>query len=252
MKFLNKRIHTIKDILDTIDNINYTEFVSFFKAVDVSFSYYKNLNDNEKITLLCDIVTKYLESRFELYQYHGFTATTIQVLKDSASSRSKGQNARNKLTTKLENLGYNLADNFNNPNNHNLFFLNSISNKQITEMKQKYQIDIQFSSDTQNKEPDFIIFKNNNMYIMEAKHIKEGGGAQDKQLGELIKFISYTEKQPNIHLVSFLDGIYFNNFIKKQTINKIGTQYSDIIKNLQQNPNNYFINSHGFVQLFKV
>ncbi len=97
----------------------------------------------------------------------------------------------------------------------------------------------------------------NNIFIIEAKHIKESGGAQDKQITELINFIKYQEniKNPTIHYVSFLDGIYFNKFIKeingntnnnKCKKNKIQSQMNDIISHLKNNKSNFFVNTERF------
>ncbi len=43
---------------------------------------------------------------------------------------------------------------------------------------------------------------------MEHKHMKESGGGQDKQMSEIIDFISHKDKK--VSYISFLDGVYFN------------------------------------------
>jgi hypothetical protein len=46
-----------------------------------------------------------------------------------------------------------------------------------------------------DKNPDLLIKINEHILIVEAKHIKETGGAQDKSLLELCNFIAYEEEK---------------------------------------------------------
>jgi len=85
------------------------------------------------------------------------------------------------------------------------------------------------------------------------EHIKESGGAQDKQIVEAIDFIKYSEKSEYIHYVSFLDGVYFNKFIfaDSSTESKIRKQKEDIERYLKNNPQNFFVNTAGLKEIFK-
>lgn len=100
-----------------------------------------------------------------------------------------------------------------------------------------------------------VLFKNKkDLYIIEHKHMKEGGGGQNKQITEIINFISERESDKlKIHYVTFLDGIYFNLFIKSynNVKTKIPKQIEHLEKSLQNNPNNYFVNTAGFIRLLK-
>jgi hypothetical protein len=87
--------------------------------------------------------------------------------------------------------------------------------------------------------------------IIEAKHIKESGGAQDKQIDEIIKFIKHSENSKFIHYTSFLDGIYFNNFILPPKSSKVYRQKQEIKEHLKNNPNNFFLNTAGIICLFQ-
>jgi hypothetical protein len=87
---------------------------------------------------------------------------------------------------------------------------------------------------------------NDRLLILEAKHIRESGGAQDKQIGELIDFISQSEDKP-ISYVAFLDGRYFNRLIAPK--GKVREQRSAIEKALRKYPNNYFVNTSGLLKL---
>ena len=88
--------------------------------------------------------------------------------------------------------------------------------------------------------------------LIEAKHMKEGGGAQNKQIVEIIDFIKHQEDSDDLHYVTFMDGVYFNKFSKAHIQqNKIRRQKEDIVKNLEKNKNNFFVNTAGLKSLFK-
>jgi hypothetical protein len=88
-------------------------------------------------------------------------------------------------------------------------------------------------------------------FLIEAKHIKEGGGAQDKQVAEVIEFIKYSEENEKIHYIAFMDGVYFNKFIGAIKSTKVDRQKKDIGTNLSTKKGNFFINTHGLIELFK-
>ena len=85
-KILNK----INDIIVSIENIQYTEFVAFWKNLDLSYSVFKDFKDSpESINILRDILKKYCEKRFELYNSLGYSNITVQALYDAGASRKK-------------------------------------------------------------------------------------------------------------------------------------------------------------------
>ena len=98
-----------------------------------------------------------------------------------------------------------------------------------------------------------IIKNGENIFIIEHKHMKEGGGGQDKQINEVISFIGFSESNSRIHYISFLDGIYFNLFANKKYLHKgkILNQLSNIKINLKRNKQNYFVNTSGFKKFLK-
>jgi len=75
--------------------------------------------------------------------------------------------------------------------------------------------------------------------------MKEGGGWQDKQIVEISSFINYSDK--DISYISFLDGTYFNKLFLKAARGKVLVQRNQILESLQENPNNYFLNTAGFL-----
>jgi len=117
----------------------------------------------------------------------------------------------------------------------------------------KIGITYSFGKDHQDKEPDIVLKINDKFFIIEAKHIKESGGAQDKQIVELIEFIRYSEELENVHYVSFMDGVYFNNFswAKEGDETKVNKQKKAIEEHLTNNPKNFFVNTSGLLSLFE-
>ena len=110
------------------------------------------------------------------------------------------------------------------------------------------KISYEYGSKNQQKIPDLVIKIKGKLLILEAKHIKESGGAQDKQINELITFIRQKENKP-VSYVAFLDGRYFNKFTGTSLSGKVQEQRDAIEKVLQEHPSNYFVNTAGLRQL---
>lgn len=224
----------IKDILLSVNNINYTEFVAYWKTLDTEYGTFKEIPNQDE--LLQILLEKFCERRRVLYEKYGYTHTSIQALYDSGSSRGKGQ----KFKPKIKDLTFSIL-------RIEPIFINKNNWKQIREkLKLKYQ----FGNSHQNKVPDFYIQYKNHHIIGEAKHIHSTGGAQDKQISELIDFIRQTE-EGNIHYLSFLDGLYFNRFSQKNLSEKLKKQKQDIEKSLEEYPKNFFVNTNGFRKLLE-
>jgi len=87
--------------------------------------------------------------------------------------------------------------------------------------------------------------------LCEAKHLNTSGGAQDKQIAELIEIISLKEQNKNISYVAFLDGSYSNVLLDDENGgDKLTTQRKEIKKYLLHNPQNFWVNTAGFKTLF--
>ena len=80
--------------------------------------------------------------------------------------------------------------------------------------------------------------------------MKGSGGGQNKQIVEVAYFIKFSEDNQNIHYITFLDGEYSNRLFNSQ-MQKIKLQRKDIIDALNNNPNNYFLNTQGFKNLLE-
>lgn len=102
----------------------------------------------------------------------------------------------------------------------------------------------------QDKYPDLVFKHNNHYFICELKTMKGSGGGQNKQIVEVACFIKYSELNPYFHYLVFLDGDY-SNILYSSSKPKIEKQRKDILKALENNPNNYFVNTNGFKKLLE-
>ena len=144
----------------------------------------------------------------------------------------------------------------------------------LSNVKKNFQIEI--GKNNQGKKLDLIIKTGKQIYFLEAKHMSNAGGEQSKQVYELIEIIRMNTNKNTNHFVSFLDGIYFNLLWQspgkidptlledkeedeseqeeteevEETITKIKSQAKDITAALEENNENYFLNTAGFIKLF--
>jgi len=238
---INKNIsfeYLLDDILDILEeNVKYSEFVAFWKVLDISYSSFSVLKIDQKKEILKKFIFLYCKNREFKYieKWIVYSNSTIQALYDSWSSRSKWELGKKKLIDFLKNKGI------------TEFF---VDEQKIKNEISKNDIKFEFSNKYQWKLPDAFFYNENwEIFILEAKHINEWGWSQDKQVHELIDFISYTEE--NVHYVSFLDWTYFNKFKNiKNSSKKLLLQKQQILNNLNKNKNNYFINTYWLEKLF--
>ncbi len=235
-------------------NIQYTEFIAFWKTLDLSYSSFRQLPEQDRKLMLHKILEEYCEKRRKLYDELGYSNIVVQALYDSGVSRKKGKAGIEKITNlilqKLKNsqifrtidelrsqiLGYFL------PDKNKVLFEEFIEN---------YNIEYRFSQTYQGKLPDVVLKVVDQFFIIEAKHINETGGAQDKQIAELISFVNQREPSQNIHYVAFLDGLYFSCFINPPKGSKVSQQKEDIENCLKRNHSNFFVNTARFVNLLQ-
>jgi len=223
-----------------------SEWGCFINACDITL---ESLSDN---SLLKKIVSLYFQYR-DLKD--GVPSEWVQAIIDKGANRAKGSVGENKLVEIAEERGFKLVDNWNIfSKSEKVIAKFSKNNFDITNIKKNLDVDLNF--DSQNKMLDVILKNNEKIIFLEAKHLKEGGGAQDKQIKELISIISHPTNKPNIFYGAFLDGIYSNVILdvspknnKKET--KIITQRKDICKALEINKNSFWFNTAGFREFVK-
>ena len=250
----------IDNILVLIKNkyINYSEFVSFWAVVDISYSTFNKIGNDDQKEILQNIVEKYIELRHSVYSNYGYSPTTLQASKDAKAHKESGNLGINKVSEMLNNNGFqksnaDLIDDFTSKGVKKYLESDKKGKKLFKELLNYYGISFFWSSGKDGKMPDFLIRYKDNIFIVEHKHMKESGGGQDKQMNEIIAFIGFSEKKNNIHYVAFLDGTYFNLFSNKKYLGKgkILNQITNIKNNLEKNKQNYFVNTAGFNELMK-
>jgi hypothetical protein len=235
-------------------NIQYTEFIAFWKTLDLSYSSFRQLPEQDRKLMLHKILEEYCEKRRKIYDELGYSNIVVQALYDSGVSRKKGKAGIEKITdlilqkfrnaqkfSTIDELGNQILGYFL-PDENKVLFDKFIAN---------YNIAYRFSQTYQGKLPDVVLKVTDHFFIIEAKHINETGGAQDKQIAELISFINQREPSQNIHYVAFLDGLYFNYFIGSAKGSKLFQQREAIENCLKRNHGNFFVNTAGFVNLLQ-
>ncbi len=249
----------IRKILEIVKNknINFSEFVSFWSVVDMSYSLYKKRDFDEQFQIIKDVTDKYLQFRHGLYTTYGYSPTTLQVGKDAKAHKESGNLGIAKVSKILDDKGFHNAnmenvDDFIANGDKKYIQADKKGKKLFKEFIVKYKIKFSWSRNKEEKMPDFLIKYGKHFFIVEHKHMKEGGGGQDKQINEVISFISFKETKQNIHYISFLDGLYFNLFADKKYFSKgkVFTQLNNIKNNLKSNKKNFFVNTKGFEKLF--
>ena len=193
---IEKNEETAQEILDeiyniivSVENINYSEFVSFWNAMDLSYSIFKKMDNKKEV--LKELLCEYCKRRRKIYDKLGYSNITVQALYDSGSSRKQGASGGDKLVdivTDIINATYtnNLSD---FKNGDCCYFLPDGTDKKLfKEFIEKYSLNYEFGKNSQNKIPDMVLKIGDDIFVIEAKHIKESGGAQDKQIKEIIEF----------------------------------------------------------------
>ncbi len=257
-KNLSKKL--IKKILKIVKgkNINFSEFVSFWSVVDVSYSLFSKLDKESQLKVMSEIVDKYIDLRHNLYLTYGYSPTTLQVGKDAKAHKESGNLGINKVAYLLDKAGYkkidsDSAEDFLSRGDKKYIEADKKGKKLFLEIIKKEGINFLWSSNKEKKMPDFLIKCKDKIFILEHKHMKEPGGGQDKQMNELISLIASKEINKKVGYVSFLDGRYFNLFTKEKTLakGKVFNQLESIKKNLEKNSNNFFVNTAGFKEFLR-
>ncbi len=245
-KFVDEKKFTIllNLITDTYGSKN--EFNCFINACDSTIGTIKN--NPETLKQIVELFFTYRNGKISADPVH------IQSLIDKGSQRALGIVGQQKIVEIAQNFGFEYT------NDSDIFLKNKNSVSYYKkELKEKIIPEIDFGS--QNKDLDIILKSNDKYFFIESKHIKECGGAQDKQIKELIGLIK-TKMPKNTFIVSFLDGVFsneilnseiFNVFDNKDKIikNKIEQQQLEILDNLHKNKSAFWLNSAGLVEFLR-
>lgn len=254
---LNRIIDRVTFIIENTEKINYTSFCIYFQVIGYSYSTYmsekRNMSIDDKRSLIKELIELYIINRHKMYLSHGYSDQLLQVSSDTASSRRKGNVGIKKTEDILLPLGFTKAVELNELRKLELAYI--LPDKGQLEIFDNYlaenNIRFEFREKRDAKNPDMLLKIRSHIIIMEHKITNGGGGSQNAEINEIIQFINYSEANRNIHYVSCLAG----NFFKKLNANnhepKAESQYRNIISNLGQFEQNYFVNGNGFAKLIK-
>lgn len=237
---VNKYFQELSNTLNKYSNCS--EFSCFINACDNTLDYVKN-----DIFVLKKITKKYFSKRVlsELVPEEW-----IQAVLDSSAGRKKGVCGENKLISILERKAFKKVDSWQDFNRERRCLARFSKIFDLTQVREN--LDIKIKTKKQNKKLDLLIKNKEQIYLLEAKHLNTGGGGQDKQISELIELLNLKEKNKNIHYISFLDGNYSNILLSNSRGgSKITQQRKEIINYLKHNPQNYWLNTQGYVKLFE-
>jgi len=222
---------------------NCSEFACFINACDSFLDLAK-----KDVILLEKITQRYFEKRI---LNEAVPEEWIQAILDSNSGRKKGKCGEKKLLHILAKYGFDEVKtwkDFSDKRKCVAKFSKIFSVKNV-----RKNLNIKLATKKQNKKLDLIIKINGRIFLCEAKHLNTSGGGQDKQIAELIEVISLKEQNKNISYLAFLDGSYSNVLLSdKDGGNKLTTQRKEIRKYLLRNPNNLWVNTTGFENLFQI
>ena len=234
-------IRSIDECLN-YEGMNLCPFSQYLMVHDLTYDIYMNeLNQEEKEY----IIKSYLDDRHQMYINHEYSDIIFQVMNDNYSHKRKGVLGVEKIRMVCEknNIGH-----FDGNFDENYYLLPDNGDKEdFKDALDRYHIRFDFANSHQDKMPDGFIKYNNKFIIVEHKKMKSTGGGQDKQMTEIIEFVKYGER--DVYYVSYLDGILFNELIDPPQTRKMYRSKQDIIRNLQDNPYNYFVNEYGFNKL---
>lgn len=227
------------------DGMNLCPFSQYLMVHDVNYKMYlNNLNPKDKEYILdC-----YIQDRHQTYLNRNYSEIIFQVLADSYSHKRKGNFGVKKISKICEDFGFRKIKTKDLINQKSYYILPDSDGKKIFKLiLQNFHIKFDFEKSHQGKMPDILIKYNDIFIIAEHKTSKESGGGQDKQMTEIIDFINYDER--GIRYVSYLDGVLFNELKNPSESNKLFRDKNNILKNLEHNQYNYFVNDFGFKKL---
>ena len=265
-----KRSEIIKEIIDiltTVEHINFSPFAQFFMTYNINIGMLNGCSPKEQMSTVEEILSRFCKTRHQIYLNHGYSDIILQVMADNYSHKRNSKAGIEKVENFLTERGFKKKkdiDDFHKKFSEKFYFLpDKDGKKDFKNFRTSLNIAMESNKDDIEKLPDIVFHINGHFYIMELKNMKQGGGGQDKQIIELAQFIHYSEKDAHFHYISYLDGLYSNIIFseapssspekeaKKKTKKpkKKTDQRQAFQKNLEANPQNYFVNTAGFEAL---
>lgn len=238
-------VNQVVYIMSNVESINYTAFAQFFMVYNLSYSLFCSFNLEKKRAFIYEMLKKFCKERHSIYLSHGYSNSILQVMSDNYSHKRNSKSGILKVSEILRQYHVEPFSQCTKPN-MDFYFLPDKGKKNLFEnFLIEQQVEMKSRETEQDKLPDIVFKHENDYFIMELKSMKEGGGGQNKQIVEIANFIRYSEMNPHIHYITFLDGAY-TNLIFHDNSPKLKKQREDILSSLKRNPANYFVNTAGF------
>ena len=247
---IDEAVIRLVDVLRNED-LKHCEFVSFWPILDISYSQYQKFAATEKRTFMRQALVRFLECRYELYAEYGFSPASLQAGLDRASHKTSGTLGQTKMIRQIRERLPSIGREPNRP----IYYLlpDHGDKKRFLDLLVERNIRFDYSHAYQGKLPDLcVVGPQDSVVVVEHKHLKEAGGGQDKQVGELIDFIKQSHDPPCVHYVSYLDGAYFNALMippNRRGETKLNTQQRHVVEALTRSPQNAFVNTAGFAHI---
>lgn len=199
------------------DGMNYCPFSQYLMVHDVTYDMYLNKLTKEEKEY---IINSYLEDRHQLYLNRDYSDIIFQVLTDNYSHKRKGTMGVEKIRKICREFSIPKINEESQIKNDLYYILPDVGdNKLFNKIIAVNHIKFDFRTTHQGKMPDSLIKVGNTFLVIEHKILKETGGGQDKQMTEIIDFISWGER--GVYYISFMDGILFNELINPSKKNKL-------------------------------
>lgn len=258
---LNKSIddeeveNLLNHIIDELSTkgMNYSAFCQYFNVHNMNYSIFEGLPLDKKMEVLKFVVIPYIKDRHEMYLSHGYSNIVLQVMSDNYSHKRKGSYGSNKIADLLKLIGIpDLVKQKSKSFNQDCYFLLSDKTGKTLFKEFAYSHGIKLADEGKETEkyPDAFIKIGDDFFVVEQKNMKENGGGQDKQTLEITDFIDKEPEFKNLHYITYIDGIYFNQIDKNATAKTL-QQYTDIVSVLAKRKENYFVNSFSFKKLIE-
>ena len=239
-------IGDVMKLLDNTKHINFTPFVQFFMTKNANYALYKKYNKEQKVDFVRKMLKLFCEERHSMYLSHGYANTTLQVVCDNYSHKRNCKTTIKKIEDMLSPYGYTKTSSAKFKSTERHYILPDKSSKGLfAEFVRRFNLKFEAAKKEQGKLPDMVFNVGVDLYVMEMKSMKLSGGGQNHQASEIVNFIKYSEADPHVHYLTFLDSDYANDFFA-QVSPKHAAQYKDAYENLKAQRGNYFLNTAGF------
>jgi hypothetical protein len=242
-----KHIRKLEDALSNLP-AKPTKDNAFLRTCDLSTaelleeSYFSK---NERLVALQTVLTVYIQKRDKRTKTDPLS---LQAYNDAQTAKRRSASGENKVV-KLSCLP--VATDLTDLEGKIAKIGKSRGRLSWSLIKETFKINTRVNKE--DKVPDCIFKLKKQIYLVEAKHVRRRGGAQNGSISELIALINLSGN-PNLHFISFLDGSYPKYLSKvspKAKGNKLEKQKYEISVALEANPQNYFVGTMGLKALFK-